>query len=411
MCKDAARWHVRQRAFRDHRVVSLEELNTNSELAAVPVFCLEHNDQFRFFDEDCGHVVCRDCVTLKHNGHKCLSLAEAASKYRQEMEALVTKASTQAEQIKGAETKVEAVSLELKQAYEKEASLIQGTFREFVAAVTAYEHLLISELDKLYKTKSFTLAEQRDRLRVFQAGLESAVQRANAAIQSPGNTELLVARSDIVTTLGDLERQPPDLAPQSNSKLKFSFDLGQLLDLLNKVAFVTDSTGCAANTTATFSGLNFGVSGQEASFTIVAHDSKGRRCSFGGALFVAELTQVEGEKKVEANVKDNGDGTYLVTYVAPADANCNYTMSVLLRGSHIQGSPFAIPRQFVPVGRVSCYTCGSRLPASMMYYKNDLDSRRTDDSTVEGFSALCHPKCSIFSFIYDSKWVFVCGPC
>ena len=130
MCKDAARWHGRHRSSRDHRVVSLEELNTNPKLAAVPVFCLEHNEQFRFFDEDCGHVVCRDCVTLKHNGHKCLSLAEAASKYRQEMEALVTKASTQAEAIKGAETKVEGVSIELKQAYEKEAALLQGTFRE-----------------------------------------------------------------------------------------------------------------------------------------------------------------------------------------------------------------------------------------------------------------------------------------
>ena len=96
----------------------------------MPVYCSEHNEQFRFFDEDCGHVVCRDCVTLKHNGHKCVSIAEAASKYRQEMEALVTKASTQAEEIKAAEARVDGVSLELKQSYEKEASLIQGTFKE-----------------------------------------------------------------------------------------------------------------------------------------------------------------------------------------------------------------------------------------------------------------------------------------
>lgn len=130
MCEDAAHWHGRNKASRDHRVVSLEELKANPKLAAVPVFCSEHNEQFRFFDEDCGHVVCRDCVTLKHNGHKCLSLAEAASKYRQEMEGLATKASTQAEEIKAAEARVEGVSLDLKQAYEKQAALIQGTFKE-----------------------------------------------------------------------------------------------------------------------------------------------------------------------------------------------------------------------------------------------------------------------------------------
>ncbi|XP_068740131.1 E3 ubiquitin-protein ligase TRIM45-like [Montipora capricornis] len=412
MCKDASRWHVRQRASRDHRVVSLEELKANPRLAAVAVFCSEHNEQFRFFDEDCGHVVCRDCVTLKHNGHKCLSLAEAASKYRQEMEALVTKASTQAEEIKGAETKVEGVSLELKQAYEKEAALIQGTFREFVAAVNAREHLVMSELDNLYKTKSFTLTEQRDRLHEFQACLESAVQRANTAIQSPGNTELLVARSDIVSTLGALERQPPDLAPQSNSILKFFFDLGQLLDLLSKVGFVSDNTGCPANTTATGSGLNFAVPGKEASFAIAAHDSLGRTCSVGGDLFVAELKQVVGEKKVEVNVKDNGDGSYLATYTAPADTNDNYTMSVLLRGSHIQGSPFAVKSEYVPLGRVSCYHCGNRVQASMMYYKNDRSERHyaaTSNKRVEGFSALCYGCRGVSS----SKpwWVFVCGPC
>ncbi|XP_068739685.1 tripartite motif-containing protein 3-like [Montipora capricornis] len=401
MCKDASRWHVRQRASRDHRVVSLEELKANPRLAAVHVFCLEHNEQFRFFDEDCGHVVCRDCVTLKHNGHKCLSLAEAVSKYRQEMEALVTKASTQAEKIKGAETKVEGVSLELKQAYEKEAALLQATFIEFVAFVKTREQVLMSELDNIYKTKSFTLTEQRDRLRVFQACLESAVQRANTAIQSPGNTELLVARSDIVSTLGALERQPPDLESQSNSILKFYFDLGQIPDLLRKLGFVSGSTGCAANTTATGCGLNFVVPGQEVSFTITAHDSLGRTCSVGGDLFVAELKQVEGEKKVEINVKDNGDGTYLATYTAPTDTNGNYTMSVLLHGSHIQGSPFAV--QFVPVGRVNCYKCG-KLRASMMYYKND-----TERHYVEGFSALCYDlKCSSTC---RSSWAFVCGPC
>ena len=261
----------------------------------------------------------------------------------------------------------------------------------------------MSELDNLYKTKSFTLTEQRDRLHVFQACLESAVQRANTAIQSPGNTELLVARSDIVSTLGALERQPPDLAPQSNSILKFFFDLGQLLDLLSKAGFVSDNTGCPANTTATGSGLNFAVPGKEASFAIAAHDSLGRTCSVGGDLFVAELKQVEGEKKVEVNVKDNGDGSYLATYTAPADTNDNYAMSVLLRGSHIQGSPFIV--QFVPVGRVNCYKC-RYISASMMYYKNDVQPHRTDH-----FSALCYPGCSRSFASRIRLWVFVCGPC
>ena len=444
MCNDVARLHTRQKATRDHHVVSLEELKANPKLAAMPVFCPEHNAQFRFFDEDCGHAVCRDCVTLKHNGHKCSSIAEAASRYRQEMEALVTKANTHAEAIKAAEARVDGVSHELKQAYKIQAALIQGTFKEvrfyfvlfclnvavfyffpflmifvmvcliingldvflvlqLIADVTAREQLLLNELGNLYKTKSLTLIEQRDRLRAFHACLKIAVHRANTAIQSPGNAELLVARSDIVSTLGALERQPLVLEPQSSSKLKFAFDLRQLLDLLGKVGFVLGNTASAVNTTATGLGLKYAAKGRESSFTITAHDDQGRLCSLGGDIFVVELKHVKGEKTVDVNVKDNGNGTYLATYTAPAGTKGNYTISVLSNGSHIQGSPFTV--QLVPVGRVDCYWCGSQ-SASMMYYRNN-EPNRTDTMRGGGFSALCHPECS---GLLNRSWVFVCGP-
>ena len=275
---------------------------------------------------------------------------------------------------------------------------------QLIAAVTAQEQLLMNKLGNLYKTKSFTLTEQRDRLRVFQACLESAVHRANTAIQSPGNAELLVARSDIVSTLEAFERQPPVLEPQSNSILKFGFDLGQAMDLLSKVGFVSDSTACAANTTATGSGLKHAAAGREASFTITAHDDQGHLCSLSGDIFVAELKEVKGEKKVEVNVNDNGDGTYLATYTAPAGTKGNYTMSVLSCGSHIQGSPFTV--ELVPVGRVSCYACG-RQSASMMYYRNTSEPHRSDAYRVDGFSALCHATCNVSMCI---SWDFVCGP-
>ena len=105
---------------------------------------------------------------------------------------------------------------------------------------------------------------------------------------------------------------------------------------------------------------------------------------------MAEIKQVKGEKMVEVNVKDNGDGTYLVTYTAPAGTRGNYAMSVLSYGSHIQGSPFTV--QLVPVGRVSCHNCDRR-SASMIYYRNN-ELPRPDAKRVDGFSALCHPKCS-----------------
>lgn len=131
MCKTAAQFHTRNKASCDHRVVSLEEMKANPQLAFLSVYCPEHNDQeFRYFDEDCGHVICIDCHNLNHNGHKCVTLAEAASKYREEMEALVTKASSQAEKIKAAEADVKKAAAFMKKASDERRAEMQGFFSE-----------------------------------------------------------------------------------------------------------------------------------------------------------------------------------------------------------------------------------------------------------------------------------------
>ena len=130
MCKTAAQFQTRNKASRDHRVFSLEELKANPRLTSVSVLCPEHNDQFRFFDENCGRVICRDCYALNHSRHKSLALDEAASKYRQEMEELVTKASTQVEKIKVAEAQVMKEVVFMEKAYKERHAEIKGFFKE-----------------------------------------------------------------------------------------------------------------------------------------------------------------------------------------------------------------------------------------------------------------------------------------
>ena len=85
MCKTAAHSHTCDKASRDHQAVSLEELEANPQLASVSLICQKHNDKFRFFEEWYGNVVCR----VEQLGHVSLPLAEAAFKYRQDVEDLI----------------------------------------------------------------------------------------------------------------------------------------------------------------------------------------------------------------------------------------------------------------------------------------------------------------------------------
>ena len=130
MCKTAAQFHTRNKTSRDHRVVTLEELEANPQLASVSLTCQKHNDKFRFFDEECGQVVCRECIVLEHFGHECLPLAEATSKYRPLVEDLIERTDFVFCDASEAEARVLAVRLQLKRAHDKGAADIHNFFRE-----------------------------------------------------------------------------------------------------------------------------------------------------------------------------------------------------------------------------------------------------------------------------------------
>ena len=153
--------------------------------------------------------------------------------------------------------------------------------------------------------------------------------------------QLLVAKFDIATTLMAMESQPPVLDPQANSALEFSVDGKRLLDVLSVAGNVAAEYTCANTTSAFGVGIKKASPGQDASFIITARDSQGTERTVGGDLFEVELQGEEGEK-VEVKLVDRRDGTYSGTYTPPADIKGELQLSILLHGTHIQGSPYRV---------------------------------------------------------------------
>ena len=59
----------------------------------------------------------------------------------------------------------------------------------------------MDKLSSIHQQKKSILTEQLDRLKVNEAILKSAVQRAKSSIQSPSEVQFLLSRPDIVSTL------------------------------------------------------------------------------------------------------------------------------------------------------------------------------------------------------------------
>ena len=209
---------------------------------------------------------------------------------------------------------------------------------------------MINELEKLHSKKAAILTDQRALLANCQDCIKATVQSVLSTIQSSDNANILYVNSAIQSTLeAATENQYLVLEPEAQFVPEFKRcderRLQRVVDALNNVGVVMDKSICAETTTAAGSGLERANPGEMASFNITARDAQRLPRTVGGDTFAVELKNEsdESEDKVTAEVQDKGHGNYLVTYTIPRSAKrVDYTLSVRLRGAHIQGSPFTV---------------------------------------------------------------------
>ena len=96
---------------------------------------------------------------------------------------------------------------------------------------------------------------------------------------------------------------------------------------------VTDPVSC----TAEGDGIRVAQPGVTAVFSIVSRNATGRRRTIGGD---SVKVTIHGPSTPEATVKDNGDGSYSVSYIP--DSLGAHQVEVLVHDCPIDGSPFEV---------------------------------------------------------------------
>ena len=112
--------------------------------------------------------------------------------------------------------------------------------------------------------------------------------------------------------------------------------------LIQSAGDISDVSTCAARTTVTGLGTTTNP-GMKETFTITSYDSQNCQRKLGGDIYEVKLKSDVGGDEIKVDLNDQKDGTYLAEYTIPLDRwYGSFTLSVCLRGAHINRSPFAI---------------------------------------------------------------------
>jgi hypothetical protein len=112
-----------------------DTVSTNATTSLPPeslatILCPQHNDVYRYYDHDCGIVICRDCYALLHNGHKCISIAVAAADFHSSLTTVCHDMKETTNALCTAETLVVEISDKLDARYSELNGQINKEFKE-----------------------------------------------------------------------------------------------------------------------------------------------------------------------------------------------------------------------------------------------------------------------------------------
>ena len=122
----------------------------------------------------------------------------------------------------------------------------------------------------------------------------------------------------------------------------------------------------SSNSKAEGNGITEVTVGLEAQFVLTTRNAKNEQCYEQCDIVTVEIRNDDGrECATEAQVQDNKDGSYNISYFAKEAGRCQ--TSVMVNGEHVSGSLFTVqvkPRQYKPVLSFG----GKELSAGMFFF-------------------------------------------
>lgn len=378
LCDLCEQSHRRQRRTSDHPLNAVDGIPYlfpfNGETASPygslnrdrdgdqPDVCKAHKDKpINLFCESCNVPLCESC-TAEHDEHNLLSLAEVDTQYSELLRSLVSRTKPLVSSMNESMVSIELLLSRVQERAESVAKEICDDIDARVRALHEHKRLLLTQLEAIKQHKENTLELQLEEMKKVLDEVNVSCSMTTAALRDEATpTSIFSAKIPLAAHLEELVCRKQECIPEEDDYIRFCPKLpaGQCRGF--NMFGVLDARGpSAAHSVVEGEGLFEARQRRMATFTVIIHDRYGQRRLSGGDKVEARMQSRTGTI-VNAQVTDNGDGTYLVSYTPELVGE--HRLSVLVDRKHIRSSPFVVnvrPRRRKHRGVFHCCTfCSS----------------------------------------------------
>ncbi|XP_002733156.1 tripartite motif-containing protein 2-like [Saccoglossus kowalevskii] len=222
LCDNCVALHKQLRVFRNHMVVTLEQIRAGEHVDSLrvklePLKCELHEGEIlRFYCSKCEVPICRDCTVLDHPkpDHPFINLKDAVEKHRSDLKALLGSTSTKVKAFDEALVKVEKAVNHLAENRQKSKEDIERIAAEIKEKIDNNQAELLRQLEDSANIKDKQLQAIGDHLQMELCKMNSACELAENILEVGTEWEVVSLHKQLASRMQELERTP--LADQDN---------------------------------------------------------------------------------------------------------------------------------------------------------------------------------------------------
>ncbi|KAG8430377.1 hypothetical protein GDO86_017912 [Hymenochirus boettgeri] len=294
------------------------------------------------FCESCFLPTCRDCAFTDHRGHDMWPVAESAGKHREKLQKALMKTETQMADLEVTLHGVEEAGGVLRQRAKELRGEVETFIEGYVNALREHKAQLIRDIEEEVEQREQVLKLRGARIQQQLQDLHIAKDFTRDLVGQGPDFHLLNAQGLALSRMKELiQGTPREVELEDPSAIQFS--PGEVAGLCQGYRMFGALQGKGvdpARCEAQGEGLRSVLIGQVKSFLLCCKDTCGVPVHLGGLQPSVTIMYKDSARSISPSIEENQDGTYLISYRAPVPGELS--VSVYVRGRHIQGSPFKV---------------------------------------------------------------------
>ena len=357
-CDDCIAAHNIIRANKDHKVLAIKDFQEQDieDVLRRPVFCQKENHEnkkLKFFCKDCEVAICNTCVVTLHEGHVKVPLQDAANERKLRLESLLESQKVKALQKRNMITRLQSECNEIQEQVACVKKSAQNLVDNLMRVIEAKKQEIFKEVEDKAQQSIERVVEQISDVQKELWRIETSIKETERFLMRSTNAEIVqfntVFQEEVTgeAELVDCDRKDlrhfvffpnKSLIAKANSE-----GVGSLKQIISQTK--------SRNSKAEGKGITEVTVGLEAQFVLTTRNTDNEQCYEQCDIVTVEIRNGDDrECATEAQVQDNKDGSYNISYFAKEAGTCQ--ISVMVNGEQVSGSPFTLqvkPRKYKPV--------------------------------------------------------------